>query len=458
MPALSTARVEVLGKLQAIVPKLPAARVTSASGSTVTAQINTLGIYRDDSFVDTHWLILPNGYDGSSVLEVSLVSAFDQDDGSGNTIVTVNEPFSGTVASGVAAYLSPVHPADLLAALNAAGPKLFPWVSVPRRYHHVGASHVFNGFFDFWNGTLPQWWARSTSDLAVTRDKIAYFGESSVKLVNNGGAAAVLYTEPVNHNLLNRLAGENVTAHMYAWCDSGSCLGIRITDGDGNGTVVYHTGGSTWEKVSTAEQAIAASTPSSPIRWDVVIPSGATGYVSVVWTTGGPAQEILPIPPQFRRGPSLIERTSSSWPTFSRNTNSLNFRMEQHYPTYDSAGNVVRGTMVELENPSGSQGLMYLRGDDYLNIAALETDVYEISEPLTELLYLQAIIDMKRGQSQEGGSGAADFDRQLKRDWEADLVSLMANPATSATHAPVTLNPMFGGPGYGRVPERFSLS
>lgn len=457
MPTLAVARQSVLEQLHAIVPKMAGARVTTGTGSTTTAQINALGDYPDNSFIDTHWLILPGGYNGTSALEVGRVSAFDQDNGSGLSIVTVLEPFAGTVASGVTAYLSPAHPDEIRTALNSAGPRLFPHLAVPRRYHHVNQSHVFNGFFDFWNGSLPQWWARSDTDVAVTRDKISYFGESSMKLVSADEAEQYIKSEPVNHNLLNALIGESLTLHMYGWCDSASSLGIRITDGDGQGTTVWHTGASVWEKISTAARTIVASTPSNPIQWEIVIAAGATGYASVVWTTGGPAQEFVPIPPQFRRGPSNVRESLAAWPTFSRETDGREFSLEQAYPTYDSAGNITTGRMIRMQTPSASNGLLYIEGEDYLSAASVEADVYEVEAPQDALLYVQAIVNYKRGAGQDAGSGAGDFQLALARDWDAELKELTANPANSATHPAVSLKPMFGGPGGHYTGGRFSV-
>lgn len=456
MVTLLNARPGVLEKIKAIQPQLAGDRVTSGSGSTTTAQINRLGHFPDNSFVDTHWLILPQGYDGASTLEFGRVSAFDQDDGSGNTVVTISEPVSGTIASGVTAYLSSVHPDDVRQALNSAGPLLFPYLAVPRRYHHVNQSHVFNGFFDFWD-TLPVWWARSNASLAITRDKHSWFGESSAKLVNSSGAEAYMNTQPVNHNLLHRLVGEKITLHAYMWCDSATSLGIRIRDGSGALATVYHTGGATWEQVDTAEATLVAGTPTNPLQWEVVEADTATGYVSAVWTTGGPKQEILPIPPSFRRGPSNVEMTHSDWPTFSVDTDEKGFELEQHYPTYDSAGNITTGRLIKFTNPTSSNRLMYVKGEDYLTQASLETDVYEVDPPQTDLLYIAAIVDLKQRLSQSLGSGSADLARELKVDWERTLKSLLDNPANSATHPSVTLNPMFSGPGYRRTPERYSV-
>lgn len=455
---LNQAMIATLGKLQAVEPRQAVGRlVTGGGGSDTEIQINGLGYRIDDSFVDTHWLVLPEGHDGASLLEAQRVSGFDQDDGSGNTVVTVSEPFSDTVNGGTEAYVSPVHPQDLIDALNNAAPMLYPFVAVPRRYHHVNASRAFNGFFDFWRSGQPEWWSLSNVGLTLTRDPHAYFGESSVKLVADG-SERYIYTNAPNHNLLNELAGHEITFHAYLWADTASKIGVRIRDGGGAQTTVYHDGDSKWQQISTAQRTIVTGTPSDPIRFEIVIAASATGYASVAWTTGGPAQEILPIPPQFRRGPSSIRTSHDDWPTFKRETDEREFRLEQHYPTYNASGTIVSGNVAHFEVPSQGKRLLYLAGEDYLSEATNQDDVYELDAPLDELLYVAAIVEIKQAMGQDAGSGSAEFQLALKRDWEATLEKMLDRPAMRVTHPGVSMKPMFSGPGYGgSAPDRYSV-
>jgi hypothetical protein len=90
--------------------------------------------------------------------------------------------------------------------------------------------------------------------------------------------------------------------------------------------------------------------------------------------------------------------------------------------------------------------LMSIEGEDYIEEATLETDVYAIDAPFDELLYMTAIVELKMGTAQMVGSGGAAVEAQLARDWQESIDMLKNSPAFSMTAAPRTVQPMFSSP------------
>ena len=89
-PTLKASRVGLLDMVHAVEPRLAQTTTGTGNAGGTTFEVNSLGNWPDNSFIDTHWAVLPNGYNGSSALETAVVSDFDQADGSGDTIVTVH--------------------------------------------------------------------------------------------------------------------------------------------------------------------------------------------------------------------------------------------------------------------------------------------------------------------------------------------------------------------------------
>lgn len=450
-PSLTAARKNVLVMLKAFEPLLPATPVTTSAGNAggTTAFINTLAYRPDDSFENTHWLVLPDGPSGTGSLEVQRISGFDQADGSGNTEVTVSEAFTAQVASGVEAYVSPVHPELVRLALNAAGKKIWPHAHVPRRYHHITKSRVFNGSFDFWTGTLPEWWVRSNSGLTVTKDYDAYFGDQCVKLVADG-TNRYLSTQPVLPSLLNELDTYSITLHAMIRATVASKIGVSISDGAGDGATVYHTGTGAWAEVITAARTMVPGRPATPLEFRVHCLASATGWVGPVWTEGGPDQLFIPLPPAFRRGPSRLSIDAREWPTHRNDLGEYgDFEVVSRYPAADRAGTLTIGNTVRLPRGlSVSPRLVVMEGEDYISDASAEADVYEVDSPFDELLYLAAIIEIKRQIADSPASGVQGLQQALKRDWQSDYDALLKQ--LKMPRAPVTMGAGLGPPGVGR--------
>lgn len=455
--ALSAARTAVLGKLRSIEPVLPASRVTTAAGNAggTTVQCDLLNYRADDTYNDTHWAILPNGASGSGTLEVSRVKDFDQLDGSSNTIITVYEAYSAQVSSGVAFYVSTIHPETVREALNNATSKIYPYAFIPRVHHHVSNSRIMNGMWDSWDSaTLPTWWKKSNAALTLSKGVTQpWHGKYNLHAVADSGAARYIATDPINPSFQQRDAGEKITLHAMISAIAGSSGGVSIQDGAGVGAIVYHSGVAGWEEVVTAERTLSAGTPANPIEYHVDFAASATVDVGPVWTEGGGEIEVLYMPHTFRRAPSNIQQSSSSWPSNREDFYALKgWRVQSSYPgTHPTAVNAINNVVRFDDAPMDtSPYLMSIEGEDYIEEATLETDVYAVDAPFDELLWITAIIEIKMGTAQMVGSGGARVEAQLALDWTGARAELLNQPALSMTAAPKTVQPMFGPPVVGR--------
>lgn len=459
-PTLKVARAAMLGKINAIEPKISALQVTSAVGSTTTAKINGLGYRPDNSFKDTHWLVLPNGPSGSGILETQVVSAFDQDDGS-NTVVTVSDVFTGIVQSGVTAYVSPINPEDIKDALNSAAGLIFPAVYVPRRYHHIQGSRAFNGVWDFWESGLPVWWSKSDSALTVNQKSTTpYAGVYYPELVADG-SARYLGSDPIDVALLQELAGQSVTFHCLMLTSSAADGGVTIRDGGGVQTTVDSAGGGAWEEVVTAARTIVTGVPTDPIEFRINVAASTTIQLGPCWTEGGRGQTRVPLPGIFKRAPNNISISSRLWPDTLQDERSRlqNWSPTDEYPALDDDGTAFMGHTVEFRTrlPESARW-MTMRGEDYLTEASLESDIYEIDQSRDEIFYFRAIAELKRELGELVGNGVAEVQRRLAIDWDDLYDKEVARFGMKMARVPSSIRPMFSGPGGARSSRRVQFA
>ncbi len=443
---LATARVEMLGKVSGIVPELSADRVTSAVGNAggTTAQINSLGNYPDSYFEDAWWLILEGGPTGSGSLEARLVSTFAQDDGSGNTIVTVREAFSAQVASGVTAYLSPFHPELVRESLNEAAVGLWPTIFAYRRGHHVGRSYAFNGFWDFWSGGLPVWWAKSNSLLTVAQLTEPYFGEFGVTLTADGAGARYLKSTPISPAILNILSGQDITLHAILRGTTASEVGISISDGAGDGATVFHDGDGEWTEIETAARTMEVSRPGSPIEFRIHVITSAVGHIGPVWTTGGQRQRRLPVVPVFRRAPENVKVAAASFPSFQEDMEEvIGWHVESHHPAVNTAGVVGASNELIFDDDLPTGRLAVFEGSDYLNQCSAETDTYEVDDIHATVLYTLALESLNRKTLNIPQAAAVNLDLLRMRDWEDEARELLKQPGVRMPRPVVSLKPPF---------------
>ena len=450
--ALSAARVSVLEKLRAIEPVLPASRVTTATGVAggTTVQCDLLNYRVDDTYNDTHWAILPQGPTGSGILEASRVKDFDQLDGSSNTVITVYEAYSAQVQSGVDFYVSPIHPESIRLALNNATSKVYPWAFIPRVGHHVSNSRIQNGFWGYWDSSsAPTWWKKSNAALTLSKGVTApYFGKNNLKAVADSGGARYIATDPIMPSFQQLDNGETLTLHAMIYAVAASSGGVSIQDGNGVGPIAYHTGASGWEEVQTAEQTILSGTPSNPIEYHLDIAASATVEFGPVWTEGGREIEVLYMPPQFRRAPANIREGTKAWPSSRSDLKDIKgWHTQSSFPATHPTNDAVIGNVVTFDAMTKTPHLMAIEGEDYIEEAALETDVYAINAPFDELLFMTAIVELKMGTAQMVSSGGAAVQAQLALDWQGAIDSLLAQPAFSMTAAPRAVQPMFSPAG-----------
>lgn len=426
--ALSVARTGVLGKVEAIFPRIAAQRVTSAAGNSsgTTAYLNSLGNYPDDFFEDSHWFILPNGPLASAVgsLEARLITDFDANDGTGNTVITTREPFSAAVANGVSAYLSPIHPETLRAALNTASQSLYPAVITYRQMHHIGGSRAWNGMWDYWDANnVPLWWSKSNSLMTIAKLTEPYYGQWGVTITADGAGARYLKSTPDNPALLNELAGNSVVLHALIRSTVASRIGISVSDGAGDGATVFHDGDGTWQEIVTAARTIAVGRPSSPIEWRLHALTSATGSIGPVWTTGGPDQRRIPlVPGRFKRAPTTVKQMGDTWPTFVEiPRENHDWHPESRSPQVNAAGSVSVGHDIVFNGVDmpANEKLMTFEGYDYLTEAAAESDVYEIDGEHLEAMYALALAEVSRGLANQPGGGATSLYMLFASDWGA---------------------------------------
>ena len=429
MPGVTTlanARVGALRKVEAIFPRLSADQKTSAAGNTgaTTAYINALGNYPDDFFEDTHWIVLPNGplSSATGALEARLVIEFDSNDGLGNTLVTVREPFSAQVANGVTAYLSPIHPETLRSALNSAAVGLYPELFAYRQAHHIGGSRAWNGMWDYWDSdTVPLWWSKSNAAATVAKLTEPYYGQWGVTLTADAGGARYIYNTPDNPALLNELAGKDVVFHAMMRCTSSSVGGVSISDGAGDGSTVQHNGDSTWQEIVTATRSMVVGRPGAPIQFRIHAAAGGTVQIGPVWTTGGPDQLRIPlIPGRFKRGPVAVKQMAANWPTFVEEPSEIHgWHMESRSPSVNAAGTVSVGNEIVLDYAPTNEALMTFEGIDYLTEASSESDGYEIEGEHLEALYSRTLADISRSMANQPGGGATNLYLLFASDWDA---------------------------------------
>ena len=454
-PTLKASRVGLLDMVHGVEPRLAQTTTGTGNAGGTTFEVNSLGNWPDNSFIDTHWAVLPNGYNGSSALETAVVSDFDQADGSGDTIITVHEAFDGQVASGVDAYLSPINPETLRKALNRAAGYVFPEIYVPRQFHHIQNSRAFNGCWDFWD-TLPVWWKESNSALTTTQlTSTPYAGVFGVSLVADG-TARYLYSDPIDPSLMNELAGESVTFHCMMLTSGAGDGGVSIRDGGGVQATANSVGGGAWEEVVTAARTIVAAVPTNPIEFRINVAASASITLGPCWTEGGKGQTKIPVSGMFKRGPSRLEASGRPWPdTMQDKTGARQaWHIEDHYPAIDSQNVDDIANVVVFDNPlSTTPKWMTFHGEDYMSEATLETDVFEVNFPRTNLFYMRAVVELKKDLGELVGSGVAEAQRRLGEDWEAAYDKEASRVGMTMPRVPSALRPMFSGPAGGTSPS-----
>ena len=110
----------------------------------------------------------------------------------------------------------------------------------------VSGNWFKDGSFELWNsaGTSLTYWSKANSVITKNTSSPYYkHGLTSCKISGN--------TEEVSQAIgnwddLKRLAGQNVTFSIQAWCDTASCLRVSINDGTTQTYSSYHAGDSAW--------------------------------------------------------------------------------------------------------------------------------------------------------------------------------------------------------------------
>jgi hypothetical protein len=127
------------------------------------------------------------------------------------------------------------------------------------------------------------------------------------------------------------------------------------------------------------------------------------------------------------------------------------WRSISRYPATHPSNAPVIGNSVRFESRdlTTTPSLLSIEGEDFIEEAALETDIYIVDAPYDELLWIESIIELKMGSAQMVGSGGAAVQRQLAINWEDERERLLEQPSFQMAPVPKALQPVLGPPVYG---------
>ena len=140
-----------------------------------------------------------------------------------------------------------------------------------------------NGDFTKWNSyntsgvlTPDNWTVGGASATAARSTTQVYSGSYSAQLVRAGTNATLTQTIGLLRNGVESLASDVVTISSMIWSDTASKARISISDGVTTTNSSFHTGGSTWEELSS-EVTIGATATTLTIAAQVNVDAG-TAY------------------------------------------------------------------------------------------------------------------------------------------------------------------------------------
>jgi hypothetical protein len=130
------------------------------------------------------------------------------------------------------------------------------------------------------------------------------------------------------------------------------------------------------------------------------------------------------------------------------------WHIEDHYPAIDSQNVDDIANVVVFDNPlPTTPKWMTFHGEDYMSEATIETDVFEVNFPRTNLFYMRAVVELKKDLGELVGSGVAEAQRRLGEDWEAAYDKEASRVGMTMPRVPSALRPMFSGPAGGTSPS-----
>jgi len=297
----------------------------------------------------------------------------------------------------------------------------FPYIHKKRRYTAFRAGDWLKNAGNFYKWTLatgPDDWTRTDVTAAKNTTAPYYlYGDRSLKLST---AAGSLKQTNTNNALLNQLAGNAVRFQARGWCDTASCLRLKVYDGTTSTYSEYHDGDSSWDDVNRnllkVEVTLAAEPTEVTFEIDHDLDAG-TSYIEDVRVISGTQEKIYIGYLNIRENePSAVSQTSQSSIHNDRWDGFHNFWTDNdkylHLPT----------TMMDW--------FLKIEGEDYLDFLDTSgdsgtdwTDTISIDSPQTDILVAEAIIYLFRqailpqaspGSSQDFTTGLAYWMNELK--------------------------------------------
>jgi len=159
-----------------------------------------------------------------------------------------------------------------------------------------------NGDFESWSAgtsSAPDGWTFSGNTIA-REDTIIKLGTYSVKLTYTD-VLTYIYKEIHTEKGIAYWKGRTVTLSCWVWCDTADEAKIRISDGDtATAYSDYHTGGSTWELITTT---VTVGSSATRLRAGLFIDGAADAYFDgAMLVEGASAFAFSPKPASYEEG------------------------------------------------------------------------------------------------------------------------------------------------------------
>lgn len=226
-----------------------------------------------------------------------------------DSTIKVKWVFTHQIASAVTFEIIDLNPDDILEAILATIRDSNPEIS--KFYNDttlIGGNLVLNGNFEHWATSSSLLFWTAVTSVVSGETTIKRFGKYSLKVVGAGQ----VYLPSTAHSPLLTLAGSSASFSSLIYCSTASAarLGIYYLSG-GSATTEYsdyHTGGSSWEKI-TATVTIPADI--TDIRLIIAITGANTAYFDQAYCAGKVYDYLTP--PGVERVASVIQGNSMDY-------------------------------------------------------------------------------------------------------------------------------------------------
>tara|TARA_Y100000310_G_scaffold254715_1_gene261878 strand:+ start:7368 stop:8633 length:1266 start_codon:yes stop_codon:yes gene_type:complete len=277
---------------------------TSAGNAGGTSLIDDQlpNLTEDDDGI-TGWVRIAHDGDTSDG-EVRRIKRVGGYTGSTTTIVPV-AAFSGQIGNAITYELHRTNPTDKLNAIRRSLEVIYPFLYLPIRDESLFVDNRLSnsGFEETIDSGAHPSWTNVNSPTVSTETTIVWHGSQAAKMISAAGSAGQMTQSPsVN---INELAGKTATLEGRGWVAAASQLRLRIDwDGSSFANSDYHTGDSSWRKLSASG---TVPTDATQIKCICEIVAGTvTGYFDDVTLRVGPVFKYT-IPTTILKGPHMVE-------------------------------------------------------------------------------------------------------------------------------------------------------